>query len=84
MVCLPSVAKKFDLPTMDVKVFDDSKTEIDEEAFEYLLTRPDIGVLEIFVPGAATLDGKLLDMLIKFSLFSAIFTNLHRLICVFD
>ncbi|XP_058245046.1 uncharacterized protein LOC131352740 [Hemibagrus wyckioides] len=48
---LECVAKKFDLPTMDVKVFDDSKTEVDEEAFEYLLTRPDLGVLEIFIPG---------------------------------
>ncbi|KAK2869072.1 hypothetical protein Q7C36_000943 [Tachysurus vachellii] len=51
MVCHPSVCKKFDLPTMDVKVFDDSKTEVDEEAFEYLLTRPDLGVLEILIPG---------------------------------
>ncbi|XP_051503155.1 uncharacterized protein LOC127411535 [Myxocyprinus asiaticus] len=56
---LECVAKKFDLPTMDVKVFDDSKTEVDEEAFEYLLTRPDLGVLEIFIPGTASFDDSL-------------------------
>ncbi|XDV11721.1 hypothetical protein PO909_000577 [Leuciscus waleckii] len=55
---LECVAKKFYLPTMDVKVFD-SKTEVDEEAFEYLLTRPDIGVLEIFIPGTASVDDSL-------------------------
>ncbi|XP_050960675.1 uncharacterized protein LOC127161944 [Labeo rohita] len=53
------VAKKFDLPTMDVKVFDDTKTEVDEEAFEYLMTRPDLGVLEIFITGKASLDDSL-------------------------
>ncbi|KAL0151257.1 hypothetical protein M9458_053448 [Cirrhinus mrigala] len=37
IVCLPSAAKK-NLSTMDVNVFDDSKTEVDEEAFDYLLT----------------------------------------------
>ncbi|KAJ8003318.1 hypothetical protein DPEC_G00147080 [Dallia pectoralis] len=50
------VAKKFDLPTMDVKVLDVSKTEIDEEAFEYLLSIPDLGVLEIHIPGTASLN----------------------------
>ncbi|XP_051503370.1 uncharacterized protein LOC127411714 [Myxocyprinus asiaticus] len=44
---------------MDVKVFDDSMTEVDEEAFEYLLTRPDLGVLEIFIPGTASFDDSL-------------------------
>lgn len=62
LVCLPLVANKFDLPTMDVKVFDDSKTEVDEEAFVYLLTRPDLGVLEIVIPGTANIDGKLFDI----------------------
>ncbi|XP_065150383.1 uncharacterized protein [Paramisgurnus dabryanus] len=51
---LECVAKKFNLPTINVKVFDDSKTEVDEESFEYLLTRPDLGVLEIFIPGSTT------------------------------
>ena len=41
------VARKFDLPTMDIKVFDDSKTEVDQEAFEYLVKQPDLGVLEL-------------------------------------
>ncbi|KAG5268667.1 hypothetical protein AALO_G00215080 [Alosa alosa] len=46
---LECVARKFDLPTMDFKVFDDSKTEVDQEAFEYLMMQPDVGVLEIVV-----------------------------------
>ncbi|KAJ7992160.1 hypothetical protein DPEC_G00275650 [Dallia pectoralis] len=53
---LECVAKKCDLPTMDVKVLDVSKTEIDEEAFEYLLSKPDLGVLEIYIPGTASLN----------------------------
>ncbi|XP_026082342.1 uncharacterized protein LOC113058554 [Carassius auratus] len=56
---LECVANKFDLPTMDVKVFDDSKTEVDEEAFVYLLRRPDLGVLEIVIPGTANIDDSL-------------------------
>ncbi|XP_052426408.1 uncharacterized protein LOC127968947 [Carassius gibelio] len=56
---LECVANKFDLPTMDVKVFDDSKTEVDEEAFVYLLTRPDLGVLEIVIPCTANIDDSL-------------------------
>ncbi len=76
-MCLPSVAKKFDLPTMDVKVFDDSKTEVDEEAFGYLLTRPDLGVLEIFIPGTANINGKLFDMLIKFCVYSQQYSPIH-------
>lgn len=46
---------------MDIKVFDNSKTEVDEEAFEYLQTRPDLAVLEIVIPGTASLDA-LLDV----------------------
>jgi len=30
------VVKKFDLPTLDLKVYDESKTEVDEEVFELL------------------------------------------------
>ncbi len=74
--CLPSVAKKFDLPTMNVKVFDDSKTEVDEEAFGYLLARPDLGVLEIFIPGTANIDGKLFDMF-KFCVYSQQYSPIH-------
>ncbi|CAJ1048213.1 uncharacterized protein LOC115584563 isoform X3, partial [Xyrichtys novacula] len=44
------VAKKFDIPTLDVKVYDDSKTEIDEKGFEFLLRSQDLGVLEICMP----------------------------------
>lgn len=40
-------AKKFSIPTLDLKVFDDSKTEVDEEVFELLLKSPNLGVLEI-------------------------------------
>ncbi|XP_057184886.1 uncharacterized protein LOC130551332, partial [Triplophysa rosa] len=53
---LECVAKKCDLPTINVKVFDDSKTEVDEEAFEYLLTQPNLGVLKMIIPGTASLD----------------------------
>ncbi|KAI7799548.1 hypothetical protein IRJ41_005657 [Triplophysa rosa] len=59
---LECVAKKFDLPTINVKVFDDSKTEVDEEAFEYLLTQPNLGVLKMIIPGTASLDGWDSDM----------------------
>lgn len=41
---------------MDIKVFDDSKTEVDQEAFEYLLKQPDLGVLEIVIPEAILED----------------------------
>lgn len=77
LVYLPSVAKKFDLPTMDVKVFDDTKTEVDEEEFEYLMTRPDLSVLEIFIPGKASLDGKLFKMLIKFCVYSEQYSPIY-------
>ncbi|XP_078802786.1 uncharacterized protein LOC111947393 isoform X2 [Oryzias latipes] len=30
-------AKKFNIPTLDLKVFDDSKTEVDEQVFDLLL-----------------------------------------------
>ncbi len=55
---------------MDVKVFNDSKKEVDEEAFDYLLTWPDLGVLEIFIPGTASINGQLFDMHIKFCFYS--------------
>ncbi|KAJ7991339.1 hypothetical protein DPEC_G00282680 [Dallia pectoralis] len=75
---LECVAKKLDLPTMDVKVLDVSKTEIDEEAFEYLLSKPDLGVLEIYIPGTASLNGKLFYWLIKFCVYS----QQYSLICI--
>ena len=51
------VAKKFDPPTLDIKVYDETRTEIDE-AFEYILKQQDIGVLEIVIP-TASVDGKI-------------------------
>ncbi|XP_038823645.1 uncharacterized protein LOC120023664 [Salvelinus namaycush] len=47
---LDSVANKFDIPTLDLKVYDESKTEVDEEVFEFLLKKQDLGVLEICLP----------------------------------
>ncbi|KAK7896384.1 hypothetical protein WMY93_021709 [Mugilogobius chulae] len=44
---LQCVARKFDMPMSDVKVYDESKTEVDEGAFEFLLNKQDLGVLEI-------------------------------------
>ena len=52
------VAKKFDLPYLDIKVYDETRTEIDDEAFEYILKQQDIGVLEIVIP-TASVDGKI-------------------------
>ncbi|KAL2096963.1 hypothetical protein ACEWY4_006170 [Coilia grayii] len=53
---LECVARKFDLPTMDIKVFDGSRTEVDQEAFEYLMKQPDVPVLEIFIPETTSED----------------------------
>ncbi|KAK1894134.1 cytochrome c oxidase subunit 2 [Dissostichus eleginoides] len=47
---LDCVAKKFDIPTLDLKVFDVTKTEVDEEVFEFLIQKQDLGVLEICLP----------------------------------
>ncbi|CAL8290568.1 unnamed protein product [Arctogadus glacialis] len=54
-VFLESVAKKFDLPTLDIKDYDETRTDIDE-AFEYILKQQDIGVLEIVIPTASADD----------------------------
>lgn len=42
-----TVAKKFDIPYLDLKVYDDSQTEVDEDVFEFLVMKQDLGVLEI-------------------------------------
>ncbi|KAI4832135.1 hypothetical protein KUCAC02_015112 [Chaenocephalus aceratus] len=47
---LDCVAKQFDIPTLDLKVFDVTKTEVDEEVFEFLIQKQDLGVLEICLP----------------------------------
>ncbi|KAJ4947161.1 hypothetical protein JOQ06_009202 [Pogonophryne albipinna] len=44
------VAKIFDIPTLDLKIFDVTKTEVDEEVFEFLIQKQDLGVLEICLP----------------------------------
>lgn len=53
-----TVAKKFDIPTLDLKVYDESKTEVDEEVFEFLLKKQDLGVLEICLPQGPNPDGE--------------------------
>ncbi|XP_032386248.1 uncharacterized protein LOC116698425 [Etheostoma spectabile] len=53
---LDCVAKKFDIPTLDLKVYDESQTEVDEEVFEFLLMKQDLGVLEICLPRSPNLD----------------------------
>lgn len=54
-----TVANKFDIPTLDLKVYDESKTE-DDEVFEFLLKKQDLGVLEICLPQDTNPDGELL------------------------
>ncbi|XP_063060458.1 uncharacterized protein LOC134453602 [Engraulis encrasicolus] len=39
---------------MDIKVFDESRTEVDQEAFAYLMKQPDVHVLEIDIPEEGT------------------------------
>lgn len=55
-----TVANKFDIPTLDLKVYDELKTEVDEEVFEFLLKKQDLGVLEICLPQDPNPDGELL------------------------
>ncbi|XP_071327488.1 uncharacterized protein [Trachinotus anak] len=47
---LECVSKKFEIPALDLKVYDDLNTEVDEDAFAFLLMKPDLGVLEVFLP----------------------------------
>ena len=54
-----SVDKKFEITSLDLKVYDDSKTEVDEEVIEFLIKRQDLGVLEI-CPQGPNLDGEFL------------------------
>ncbi|XP_005464402.1 uncharacterized protein LOC100708577 [Oreochromis niloticus] len=44
---LECVAKKFNIPNLDFKVLDDSKTEVDEDVFDFLMKKQNLGVLEI-------------------------------------
>lgn len=54
-----TAAKKFDIPTIDLKVYDDSKIEIDEEVFEFLVMSQKLRVLEICSPVNPKSDGEL-------------------------
>lgn len=63
-----TVAKKFDIPTLDLKVYDDSKTEIDEDVFEFIVKSQDLGVLEICLPKSPNLNGELSFIFIHTSL----------------
>ncbi|XP_018552041.1 uncharacterized protein LOC108897101 [Lates calcarifer] len=47
---LDCVSKKFNILSLDLKIFDESKTEVDEEVFEFLIKKQDLGVLEIRLP----------------------------------
>ncbi|CAL8258127.1 unnamed protein product [Arctogadus glacialis] len=47
---LECVSKKFEIPTLDLKVYDDLNTEVDEDAFAFLVMKPDLGVLEVCLP----------------------------------
>lgn len=61
-----TVAKKFDIPTLDLKVYDDSKTEIDEDVFELLLKNQDFGVLEICLhKSLPNINGELMFVFIQ-------------------
>lgn len=60
-----TVAKKFDIPTLDLKVYDDSKTEIDDEVFQFLVKSQDLGVLEICLSVNPNPDGELSLILIN-------------------
>lgn len=55
---LSSVSKKFEVPIFDIRVYDDLNTEIDEEAFEFLVTKPDLGVLEVRLPKGSDPEGE--------------------------
>ncbi|XP_076605650.1 uncharacterized protein LOC143332212 [Chaetodon auriga] len=50
---LECVSKKFEIPTLDLKVYDDLNTEVDEDAFAFLVMKPDLGVLEVCLPKAS-------------------------------
>lgn len=50
--------KKCILPTMDLKVYDESETEVDE-VFQYHLQRPDLSVLQMCLPNETSSDGEL-------------------------
>ena len=55
-----AVSKKFEIPTLDFKIYDDLNTEVDEDAFAFLVTKPDLGVLEVRLPQGPDPEGEAL------------------------
>ena len=53
-----SVSKKFEVPILGLKVYDDLDTEVDEESFEFLVNKPDLGVLEVRLPQGPDPEGE--------------------------
>ena len=53
-----TVSKKFEIPTLDLKVYDDLNTEVDEDAFAFLVMKPDLGVLEVCLPKGSDYGGE--------------------------
>ncbi|KAM7376732.1 hypothetical protein PAMP_006440 [Pampus punctatissimus] len=56
------VSKKFEIPTLDLKVYDDYNTEVDEGAFAFLVMKPDLGVLEVYLPKGSDFEPKETEM----------------------
>lgn len=67
-----TAAKKFSIPTLDLRVFDDTNTEVDEEVFDFLMKKQNLGVLEICLAQGPNPDGKFLGVSLIF-LFKKIF-----------
>ena len=62
-------AKKFNIPTLDLKVFDDSKTEVDEEVINFLLKKQNLSVLEICLAQGPDPNGQLFGVSFILSFF---------------
>lgn len=65
-----TVSKKFEIPILDLKVYDDLNTEVDEDAFEFLVKKPDLGVLEVRLPQGPDPEGELLINLLSYNTHS--------------
>jgi len=53
-----TVSQKFEIPILDLKVNDDLNTEVDEDAFAFLVMKPDLGVLEVCLPKGSDFEGE--------------------------
>ena len=69
-IFLISVSKKFEIPTLDLKVYDDLNTEVDKDAFAFLVMKPDLGVLEVCLPKGSDFEGESLVNLESYIPFS--------------